>query len=97
MAPWVSAGSRCGDLGLGKKRAKQAPAPWQTQKAPINLYRDDLREALGRSGKTLRAMRRAVNEFGAGVLDVDDEAVKVWSDLHLGHANIIGYQDRPVS
>ena len=40
-------------------------------------------------------MRRAVNELGAGVLDVDDEAVKARSDLHLGHANIIGFQDRP--
>lgn len=27
-------------------------------KSPLNLYRDDLREALGRSGKTLAAKRR---------------------------------------
>ena len=40
-------------------------------------------------------MRRAVDEHGAGVLDVDDAAVKVWSDLRLGHANIIAYQGRP--
>ena len=78
---------------MTKKRSKQAS--WQTQKAPIDLYREDLREALGKSGKTLRAMRRAVNEHGATVLDVDDEAVNARSDLHLGHANIICFQDRP--
>lgn len=54
-----------------------------------------LREALGRSGKTLVAMRRALDEYGAGVLEAPDETVKVWSDLHLGHANIIAYQGRP--
>ena len=79
---------------MATQRTKRAPA-WQTAKSPLNLYRDDLRDALGRSGKTLAAMRRAVNEHGAGILDVDDDAVKVWSDLHLGHANIIAYQGRP--
>ena len=52
-------------LNGAKKGAKRAPA-WQAVKSPLNLYRDDLREALGRSGKTLAAMRRAVNEHGAG-------------------------------
>ncbi len=79
---------------MARKRTKRAPA-WQTAKSPLDLYRDDLRESVGRSGKTLAAMRRAVDEHGAGVLDVDDVAVKVWSDLHLGHANIIAYQGRP--
>ena len=68
---------------------------WRSGKSPLNLYRDDLREALGRGGKTLAAMRRALNEHGAGVLDIPDEAVKVWSDLHLGHENIIRFQNRP--
>ena len=40
-------------------------------------------------------MRRALNEHGAGILDAPDEAVNVWSDQHLGHANIMGYRDRP--
>ena len=80
---------------MASKRITSSPASWQTQKSPLNVYREGLRDALGRSGKTLRAMCRAVNEYGAGVLDVDDGAVKVWSDLHLGHANIIGYQGRP--
>ena len=47
------------------------------------------------SGKTLQAMRRALNTYGAGTLEGDDARVKVWSDLHLGHANIIEYQHRP--
>ena len=51
-------------------------------KSPLNLYRNDLREALGRSGKTLAAKRRAVNEHGAGVLNGPDGTVEVWSDLH---------------
>ena len=79
---------------MARERTKRAQA-WQMAKSPLNLYRDDLREALGKSGKTSAAMRRAVNEHGAGVLDAPDEAVKVWSDLHLGHANIIAYQGRP--
>ena len=64
-------------------------------RSPLDIYRNDLREALGRSGKTLAAMRRALDDYGAGVLDTPDEAVKVWSDLHLGHANIIAFQGRP--
>ena len=80
---------------MGNRQAKRAPPAWQTARSPLNLYREDLREALGRSGKTLSSMRRAVDEYGAGVLDVDDGAVKVWSDLHLGHTNIIAYQNRP--
>ena len=79
---------------MGKTRAWERRA-WQTPKTLLALYREDLPGALGRSGKTLSAMRRAVDERGAGVLDADDGAVKVWSDLHLGHANIIRFQDRP--
>ena len=80
---------------MAAKRSKQSPGERQPGKEPLNLYRDDLREALGRGGKALAAMRRALNEHGAGTLDAPDESVKVWSDLHLGHANIIEYQDRP--
>ena len=64
-------------------------------KSPLNLYRDDLREALGRSGKTLAAKRRAVNERGAGVLDGPVGTVEVWSDLHrAAELNIERHADR---
>lgn len=76
-------------------KKRQAPHRALTLQQALGIYRDSLREALGRSGKTLAAMRRALDEYGAGVLDTPDEAVKVWSDLHLGHANIIRFHDRP--
>ena len=81
----------------GKRAAKKArkAAAWATPPAPLTVYRDGLRDALGRSGKTLQAMRRALNTYGAGTLEGDDARIKVWSDLHLGHANIIEYQHRP--
>ena len=74
-----------------RKKGPARPRPKQL----AELYRDDLREALGRGGKRLSSMRRALELHGAGTLDAPDAAVKAWSDLHLGHANIIGYQDRP--
>ena len=62
----------------------------------LDVYRRDLRAALGgRKGRAYNSMKRALNTYAAGVLDVPDERVKVWSDLHIGHANIIGYCDRP--
>lgn len=61
----------------------------------LDIYRDDLREALGREGKTYRAMSLALVKYGEAVLVAPDEKVKVWSDLHIGHANIIRYCDRP--
>ena len=42
---------------MAAKRSKQSPGGWRPGKEAINLYRDDLREALGRSGKTLATMR----------------------------------------
>ena len=79
------------------KKARKAAqgASWATPSAPLTVYRDGLRGALGHSGKTLQKMRRALNVYGAGTLDGDDARIKVWSDLHLGHANIIEYQGRP--
>ena len=40
-------------------------------------------------------MVEAVSEHRGGELDAPDEDVLVWSDLHLGHANIIESQERP--
>ena len=66
------------------------------EKSPLNIYRRDLQTALGgRKGRAYKAMKRALNEYRECVLDVPDERVKVWSDLHIGHANVIGYCDRP--
>ena len=78
-----------------KKAGKATRSGWATPPSPLTVYRDGLRDALGRGGRTLAAMRRALNTYGAGTLESADARVKVWSDLHLGHANIIGYQDRP--
>ena len=40
-------------------------------------------------------MVRAVAEHRGEALTAPDEVVLVWSDLHLGHANIIEYEERP--
>ena len=64
------------------------------------LYREELEETLATVGgksrkKTFRRMVRAVSEHRGGELIDPDETVLVWSDLHLGHANVIEYQERP--
>ena len=61
----------------------------------LDIYRRDLRETLGRDGRAFKAMTLALGTYGVGTLDVPDETVKIWSDLHIGHANIIRYCDRP--
>ena len=68
---------------------------WKPPATLLALYRENLPEALGRGSATLSAMRRAVDERVVGVLDADDGAVMVWYDLHLGHANVIRFQERP--
>ena len=42
--------------------------------------------------RTMAAMARRID---AAVLDAPDEDVLAWSDLHLGHANVIEYSTRP--
>lgn len=68
--------------------------------AARRLYRAELQQALESAGgktrkRTYRAMLRALAQHRGAELDAPDEQVLVWSDLHLGHANIIEYQDRP--
>lgn len=46
------------------------------------------------SGREYRAMLRAVRDLPAGSLAAD-HALWMWSDLHLGHDNIIRYTNRP--
>ena len=64
-------------------------------KSVLALYREDVPGAMGRAGRASRAMTQAIDDYGAGLLTAPDECVRVWSDLHLGHANIIRYQARP--
>ncbi len=63
------------------------------------LYRSSLARQAGcvnrRRRRKFRAMERAVDEHDGMTLDAADEEVWVWSDLHLGHANIIEYAARP--
>ena len=52
----------------------------------------------GRHGsKVFLAMLRAVDALPAKRLEPRNDAVWVWSDLHLGHDNIIRYCNRPFS
>ena len=55
-----------------------------------------LRTAGGKTRKrTFTRMVQAVSDIRGAELAAPDEDVLVWSDLHLGHANIIEYQERP--
>ena len=63
-------------------------------------YRAELEAALACAGgktrkRTFTRMVQAVTEHRGAELTDPDEEILVWSDLHLGHANIIEYQDRP--
>ena len=63
---------------------------------PRRRYRAELARVGRKTRKrTFRRMVEAVSEHRGGELSEADETVMVWSDLHLGHANIIEYQDRP--
>ena len=64
------------------------------------IYGEKLRQSLDTVGgktrkRTFTRIERAVAEHRGEALTAPDEAVLVWSDLHLGHANIIEYQARP--
>ena len=63
------------------------------------LYVSVIEDALAyksKNGKqSLRAMLSAVRRYPVCEFNEPDENVLVWSDLHLGHANIIQYTNRP--
>ena len=58
-------------------------------------YRHGLAESLGRSGRNIRRMGMGLAALGAAEVVTDEDGVAVWSDLHLGHTNVIGYEQRP--
>ena len=66
-----------------------------TPKEALRCYRPDFRRALSRDGRAHTAMRPALNGFGAAALNAHDHEVMVFSDLHLGHADIIRHAGRP--
>ena len=51
--------------------------------------------ATGRQARTFPVMAQALRDLPERWLPEDAGRVWVWSDLHLGHANIIRYCDRP--
>ncbi len=51
--------------------------------------------ATGRQARTFPVMARALRDLPERGLPEDAGQIWVWSDLHLGHANIIRYCDRP--
>ena len=53
------------------------------------------RDAAGRRARTFPVMARALRELPERWLPDDANLIWVWSDLHLGHENIIRYRNRP--
>ena len=51
--------------------------------------------ATGRAARTFPVMARALRTLPEAWLTEQEAHVWVWSDLHLGHENIIGYCNRP--
>lgn len=49
----------------------------------------------GGAGRAFRQVLSALDHHPPTELDLPDERVLVWSDLHLGHANVIDYGHRP--
>ena len=69
----------------------------------VRLYRAALQASMptgrkqrrGGAGRAFRQVLHALDEHPATELEAPDDRVLVWSDLHLGHANVIGYGNRP--
>ena len=70
------------------------------ERSALRAYQRELTNAIEartnpRKTRNERAMLKATRTLRSATLATPDEDVLVWSDLHLGHENIIEYQDRP--
>ena len=69
----------------------------------VHLYRATLEASMPKSrkkrrsgaGRAFRQVLSALDDHPATELHTPDDRVLVWSDLHLGHANVIDYGNRP--
>ena len=69
----------------------------------VPLYRATLEASMPKSrkkrrsdaGRAFRQVLSALDDHPATELATPDERVLLWSDLHLGHANVIDYGNRP--
>ena len=70
------------------------------ERSALRAYQRELANAIEartnpRKTRNERAMLKATRTLRSATLATPDVDVLVWSDLHLGHENIIEYQDRP--
>ena len=85
----------------GKSAATGATRTRQIEpEAALTAYRKSLEESIEgianrRKTRSQRAMLKITRTCRSATLESADGQVRIWSDLHLGHDNIIEYTKRP--